>query len=94
MTYDIFTDENDKQTAREVMPQLVDHPAWKFIVRSIEANIKYLTNELTDGDFKTLLEVQLKQEQIAHLTSLLYLPQTILQAAAPEIADEEEAIYE
>lgn len=93
MTYDIFTDESDKQTAREVMPQLEENPAWKFVIRSIEANIKYLTDQLRDDDFDDLLEVKLKQKQIAHLTSLLQLPQTILQAAQPDLEDEEESIY-
>ncbi len=94
MNYDIFTDDKDRQEAIDVMPQLENHAAWKFITRSLEANIQKLTDELKDDEFDDLLEVRLKQKQITHLSGLLQLPQTILQAAAPEPETEEEAIYD
>ncbi len=92
MTYDIFTDDKDRQEAIDQLPQLEQHPAWKFITRSLEANIQKLTDELKDEEFDDLLEVRLKQKQITHLSGLLQLPQTIVSEAqgSPQPAADED----
>lgn len=92
MIYDIFTDDKDRQEAIDQLPQLEKHPAWKFIARSLEANIQKLTDELKDDEFDDLLEVRLKQKQIAHLFGLLQLPQIIVSEAkgSPQQPEEEE----
>lgn len=93
MKYDIFKDDKDKSVAREMMPALEQHPGWKFITRAIEANIQFLIDQLKDTDFQDLLEVRLRQKQITHLSDLLHLPQTILDAAAPDPEEEDPEIY-
>lgn len=94
MKYDIFKDDKDKSVARQSLPALEQHPAWKFITRSLDANISFLTDELRDTEFDDLLEVKLRQRQITHLEELKALPATIIQAAQPEPEEEELDIYE
>jgi hypothetical protein len=93
MKYDIFKDDKDKSVARQSLPALEQHPGWKFITRSIDANIAFLTDELKDTEFDDLLEVKLRQRQITHLEELKNLPATIVQATADEPAEEEEELY-
>jgi hypothetical protein len=93
MKYDIFKDDKDKSVARQSLPALEQHPGWKFITRSIDANIAFLTDELKDSEFDDLLEVKLRQRQITHLEELKNLPATIVEAAADEPAEEEEELY-
>jgi hypothetical protein len=93
MTYDIFKDNDEKAQARESLPSLVKHSGWKFIIRALDANIAYLTDELKEKEFDDLLEVRLRQKRIVHLEELKALPDTIIEAAQPEIEDEEESIY-
>jgi hypothetical protein len=93
MKYDIFKDDKDKAVARESLPALEQHPGWKFITRSIDANIAYLTDELKDTEFENLLEVKLRQRQITHLEQLKDLPQTIVESAQEELPEPEEEIY-
>lgn len=85
MKYDIFKDDKDKSVARQSLPALEQHPGWKFITRSIDANIAYLTDELKDTEFENLLEVHLRQQQITHLEELKNLPATIVASAQEEL---------
>jgi hypothetical protein len=93
MKYDIFKDDKDKSIARQSLPGLEKHPGWKFIIRSLDANIAFLTDELKDTEFDDLLEVKLRQRQITHLEELKNLPATIVEAAQPEPEEEDSDIY-
>lgn len=93
MKYDIFKEAKDKAVARESLPALEQHPAWKFIIRSIDANIAYLTDELKETEFEDLLDVKLRQKQITHLEELKHLPATIVESAQEDLPEPEEEIY-
>jgi hypothetical protein len=93
MKYDIFESDKDKADARATLPELVKHPGWKFITKTIDANIAYLTDELTENDFDDLIQVKLRQKQLTHLQELKALPETIVQAAQPEPEEEDTDIY-
>lgn len=94
MKYDIFKDDKDKSIARESIPALEKHPAWKFITRTLDANIAFLTDELKETDFDDLLQVKVKQKQITHLEELKNLPATIIESAQPDPEEENQDIYE
>lgn len=91
MKYDIFENLEDKANARTSLPELAKHPGWKYIVRTLETNIAYLTDQLKESEFADLLEVKIKQRQITHLEELKDLPETIVAAAQIEPEEEEDS---
>jgi hypothetical protein len=93
MKYDIFKNAKDKSIARDSLPALEQHPGWKFITRSIDANIAYLTDELKELEFDDLLEVKVRQRQITHLEELKHLPATIVESAQEDLPEPDEDIY-
>jgi hypothetical protein len=94
MNYDIFENDKEKADAKVSLPELEKHPGWKFIVRSLDANIAFLSDELrTKQDFTHLEEVYALQKRINDLEGLKNLPQNILQSIQEEFEPEEEDIY-
>ena len=94
MKYDIFKNHKEKVDARKALPELVKHPGWKFILKTLEANIAYLTDELKDNRFDDLRDVDVRQKQITHLEELKVLPTTIVEAAQDDPDEEDDSIYE
>ena len=83
------------------MPQLIKDEAWKFVIKALEANIQYLSDQLNDEDSDLIdlppeefkLRTLLKQKQRAYLTDLLHLPENILAEAAPRPEAPSDDIY-
>lgn len=93
MKYDIFKDSKDKSSAKHHLETLEKSEGWEYIIRALDANIAFLTDELKEENFDDLLPVQLCQKQIVHLKELKDLPQAIIEAAQPEPDEEDTEIY-
>lgn len=96
MTLDVFKDDKDRAEARSALPGFIDHPAWKFIVRAIDANIEVLNEALrTREDFSHLEEVYRLQDRISDLTQYKSLPAALMAELSEEHAgDEDDGVYE
>jgi hypothetical protein len=94
MKYDIFENQKDKADAKSSLPTLVDHPGWKFITRTLDVNIEYLTDQIkTRKDFENLEQVYALQDRIDDFRNLKDLPATIIEAAQDEPEEEDDSIY-
>lgn len=99
MTYDIFKTEADKTEARKVLPELVQHDGWKLILRALDANIQYFSDELKNRienrrDFENLEQLYALQDRIDDLKQMAELPTLIMQEVLPEPEEEDPDIYE
>jgi hypothetical protein len=98
MSYDIFKDEKDQAEARKALPELAQHEGWKFILRALDSNIEYFTDELKNRiehkrDFENLEQLYALQDRIDDLKQMKDLPKTLLLAALPEPEEEDSDIY-
>ena len=98
MKYDIFKNDKEKADARKALPELVKHPGWKFIVRALDANIEFLTDELREKlrkrDFNFPEEASAAQDRIDDLTFLKDLPRFILSENQDDPEEQDDSIYE
>src|SRR5436190_17284240 len=80
MDYDIFENEQEKRGAFIALQALLKHNGWTFITKAIDANIRFISEQLKDKkDFKNLEEVYYLQERIDDLNKLKDLPELILE---------------
>jgi hypothetical protein len=94
MKYDIFESDKDKAEARASLPELIKHPGWKFITRTLDANITYLTDQLKEKkNFENLEQVYALQNRIDDFATLKDLPTAILTEIQDEPEEPEEDIY-
>lgn len=94
MKYDIFKDQKEKNEAKKSLPELMDHPGWKFITKTLDANIEYLTDELKEKKtFDNIEQVYALQDRIDDFASLKDLPATIVEAAQDDLPEEDDSIY-
>jgi hypothetical protein len=94
MKYDIFEDNKDKSEARASLPGLVEHPGWKFIIKALDANIAFLSDDLKQKrDFTNLEEVYALQDRINDFEKLKTLPEDIVETLQENEEPEEEEIY-
>jgi hypothetical protein len=95
MKYDIFENDKDKAGARTSLPALVEHPGWKFIIRTLDANIEYLTDKLkSKRDFENLEQVYSLQDRIDDFATLKDLPATIVKEITEDPPEEDQDIYD
>lgn len=91
MDLDIFKTDQEKSEARRFLPELTEHPGWKFITKALDANIKFLSLTLREKkDFSSLEELYALQDRISDFEQFKDLPQTIVAAAQEEPTEEEE----
>ena len=94
MNYDIFENLKEKADAKLSLPELEKHPGWKFIVRALDANIAFLSDELKDKkDFTSLEQVYALQDRINDFESYKSLPKDIVDSIQEDFEPEEEEIY-
>jgi hypothetical protein len=99
MNYDIFENEEEKAEARKSLPELIHSPAWKLIVKALNLNIEYFTDQLKHRiedkrDFENLEQLYALQDRIDDLVQMKVLPETLNKAAQPEPEEEDQEIYE
>lgn len=95
MKYNIFESDKDKADARTSLPELVKHPGWKFITRTLDANIAYLTDQLkSKRDFENLEQVYALQDRIDDFANLKDLPATIVKEITEDPPEEDQDIYD
>jgi|GEM_PF-2675742 len=95
MKYDIFKNKKEKNDARKALPELVQHPGWKFITKTLDANIEFITDELkTKKNFESLEEVFYLQDRLDDLMQMKDLPATIVEAAQDDPPEDDDSIYE
>jgi hypothetical protein len=91
----MFT-EPEKQEARTHLPNLREHPGWKFIEKGLDKKIAHFAEELRERkDFTSLAEVYRLQDQIKDHEEFKRFPDILLLAteADPETPEEED-IYD
>ena len=91
MKYDIFENDKDKADAKVSLPQLKKHPGWKFIIKALDANIAFQSDELREKrDFANLEEVYALQDRIDDFKKLKTLPEDIVESLkdSPEPEDD------
>ena len=94
MKYDIFKNKRDRADARRALPELAAHPGWKFITRTLDANIEFISDQLkTQKNFDSLEEVFYLQDRLDDLTQMKDLPKTIVEAAQEDPPEEDDEIY-
>ena len=94
MKYDIFKNDKEKADARKALPELTQHPGWKFLVKALDINIDHFTEQLRNRkDFSSLDEVYALQERLDDLTAYKNLPRNILAENPDEVEEQEEEIY-
>jgi hypothetical protein len=98
MNNDIFESEEEKAEARKSLPELLQFSGWKLIVKALDANIEYFTDQLKNRienkrDFENLEQLYALQDRIDDLERMKDLPQTLLQAAQTEPEEEDDSIY-
>jgi hypothetical protein len=94
MNYDIFENSKEKFDAKSALPELEKHPGWKFIIRALDANIAFLSDELrSKRDFAHLEEVYALQKRISDFESYKTLPKDIVDSIQEDFEPEEEEIY-
>lgn len=98
MNYDIFENEEDRAEARKSLPELVQFSGWKLIVKALDSNIEYFTDQLkhrieSKRDFENLEQLYALQDRIDDLEQMKSLPETLHKAAQPEPEEEDDSIY-
>ena len=99
MKYDIFEDDKDKAEGRKTLKELIEHSGWKLILRALDLNIEYFSEQLKHRiefkrDFENLVQLYALQDRIDDLKQMKDLPKTLAQAALPEPEEEDQDIYE
>ena len=94
MNYNIFENEQEKAEARKHLTDLEQHPGWKVLLKAIDANIVFLTDQLkSKKDFQSLEEMSFLQDRIADLEAMKDLPQSILKEIETLPEEEETDLY-
>lgn len=92
---DIFNTDKERNEAKLVVPELLNHPGWPFLVRVLDLNLAALRLELeTRENFKTLDELYRLQDRITDLESFKTLPATILAEATNRLPESDDDPYE
>lgn len=92
MKYDIFENEQDRADARKALPELIQHPGWKFIERALEINKEHETEKLkATKNFDNLEQVYALQDRIDDFDTYKNLPDLLLQSAQEEKPEEEDS---
>lgn len=95
MNYDIFQNPKDRLDAKTSLPELEQHPGWKFVIKALDANIAFLNDELkTRRDFTHLQEVYALQDRINDFESYKTLPKDIVNALQDDPPEEDQEIYD
>ena len=98
MTYDIFENDEDRAEARKSLPELIQFSGWKFIVKALDSNIEYFTDQLKnriehERDFENLEQLYALQDRINDLVKMKDLPENLFLSAQPEPEEEDSDIY-
>lgn len=98
MKYDIFESDKDKAEGRKALKELIAHDGWKLIVRALELNIEYFSEQLkyrieTKRDFENLEEIYALQDRIDDLKQMKDLPKTLALETLPEPPEVDEEVY-
>jgi|ERR1044071_5697999 hypothetical protein len=95
MNYDIFKSLKEKADAKASLPELEKHPGWKFIIKALDANIAFLSDQLRQKkDFTNLEQMYALQDRIDDLEDQKNLPKSIVDSIEEEFEPEEDDIYE
>lgn len=95
MDLNVFKTDDERAEAKQILPPLVDSPAWKFMLRVFDLNIETLEAELhTKDDFKTVEEVYRLQDRIADFEQYKQLPALLLGEASTTPDEEEAGVYD
>ena len=94
MNYDIFKNSKEKADAKASLPELEKHPGWKFIIKALDANIAFLSDQLRQKkDFTSLEQLYALQDRISDFESYQSLPKDIVDSIQEDFEPEEEEIY-
>jgi hypothetical protein len=98
MKYDIFESDKDKAEGRKALKELIGHEGWKLIVRALDLNIEYFSEQLKNRiehrrDFENLEQLYALQDRIDDLNQMKDLPITLAQETLPDPPDVDEEIY-
>lgn len=95
MNYDIFENPKDKADAKASLPNLEKHPGWKFIIKALDANIAFLSDQLRGKkDFTSLEQMYALQDRINDFEKLKTLPKDIVEALQEKPEPEEDEVYD
>lgn len=90
----MFESDEEKQAARSQLPSLKEHPGWKYIEQALDENIAHLAKQLRlKKGFDNLEQVYALQDRIDDIEAFKNLPDTLLNAAQPDLEESEEEIY-
>jgi hypothetical protein len=99
MDLNIFKTEQERAEARKVLPELIDHPGWKILVRALELNAAFEKDERQNRierlrNFGNLEELYAMQDRIEDLEQYKDLPLNILKEIMVENEEESDEIYD
>jgi hypothetical protein len=99
MKYDIFETDEERSEARKSLPDLIQHSGWKLVVRALDLNIEYFSEQLkhrieSKRDFENLEQLYALQDRIDDLKQMKDLPKTLAREALPEPEEEDQEIYD
>lgn len=90
----MFESDKEKQAALNQLPSLKEHPGWKYIEQALDDNIREFKKQLHESkDFATVYEVFALQDRISDTEKFKNLPDTLINAAQPDLEAPDESIY-
>jgi hypothetical protein len=81
MDLEIFTTDEQRQTAIDNLRGFTDLPGWKLIEKVLNINIEEFDQQLRDADFASIDELRLVQKRRSDLHKFKSLPKLILDEA-------------
>lgn len=92
MDYNIFKDEKEQEDARQRLPELEQHPGWKYIVRALDLNYAHIDDELNiRRNFDSVDEIYTLLDRRNDLRKYKELPILLLQELQTDLPQEEDS---
>jgi hypothetical protein len=91
MTYDIFKNDIEREDAAKRLPELEQHPGWKYVARALDINLAHLEDELSNRrDYRNVDEIYTTLDRINDLRKFKQLPKLLLEEIQLEPDEPEE----
>jgi hypothetical protein len=98
MDFDIFKNDSEREDAKMRLPELIQHPGWKYICRVLDKNFEFVDQELdTRRDFETVDSIYTLLDRRNDLRKLKETPTLLLkelQQNQPGQESEDESVYD